>query len=123
MIHISRLVHRFVNWWLPVRSRILWVFGVVDPTDLWSLDMTIAEFVLPRLQKFAVHPHKGIPGTLANDFDDESIAADIWSYRLWMMIAAMQLYKDGVWNMGSVDSAKAEIGLDYFAKHFGDLWT
>lgn len=45
---------RHLKWWWQRRTR------GFDDRDLWSFDVTIAEFILPRMKRFRNH-HMGHP--------------------------------------------------------------
>lgn len=62
----------------------------VNPKDLWNLDITIAEFVLPRLKKF-----KEL--TLTYPEFDEASTFKGWVETLDKMILAFQYITEGDW--------------------------
>lgn len=76
-----------------------------DDTEMWSLDIVIANFVLPRLKHF----RKQICATEWRDKLDNAIYA-------FELIASDSLYDFS-------ESKKVEKGLKDFATIFGDLWT
>ncbi len=83
-----------------------------DDSDLWSLDQTISEFILPRLKEFKRTLH-GYPG----DMTEEE-----WNQILDKMIIAFELGSKGFWDVNEEDFTIAKEGLDLFAKHFFELW-
>ena len=80
--------------------------------DTWSLDWTIAKFILPRLKRFA-KLQNGFPG---------STTSKEWNEILEQMIEAFELYSKGGWELDKEDIQKAQKGLELFAKWYGDLW-
>lgn len=85
---------------------------------VWSLDWTFAKFILPRLKFFreinSTHPLGGHPGDLS---------MEEWNSRLDDMIYALEVNADGHWGApGDTDWTRHSRGLQYFGKHFNDLW-
>lgn len=84
-----------------------------DDRELWSLDHTIAKFVLPRLIGFR-EIKGGYPGTLTSEK---------WDAILDKMIYSMQAICDeweGKYEKGGEEKIKK--GLNLFAKYFRHLW-
>lgn len=94
------------------KQRKKWGF---DERDLWSLDYTIAKFVLPRLERFRANPC-GRPGL---------ISYKEWDGILGEMIFAMKVVirnGDGKWP-NEREMNRYDEGMRYFAYFFMDLWT
>ncbi len=77
--------------------------------DLWNLDMTITEFILPRLKEY-----KEIFGKSNED----------WDKKLGIMIDAFELlsHKGDVVCYSEEESKKITKGLNCFAKYYQGLW-
>jgi hypothetical protein len=84
-----------------------------DDSELWSLDVTIARFVLPRLRAFAAVDH-GHP-------NDMTMAQ--WQEAMAKMVRAFELIveEDGAMMLPGRDEECQE-GLDLFARYFRALW-
>ena len=88
-----------------------------DDRDLWSLDHTIAKFVLPRLIRFK-EAKCGHPGNLT---------MEQWTKILDQMIWSMQAIIDE-WEGESVQGLlichekKVNKGITLFGKYFRHLW-
>lgn len=82
-----------------------------DDSDTWSLDMTIAEFILPRLKKYR-EVNKGIPYTFTKE---------TWNAALDEMIYYMTCIANRYEDI-DIDWDRAEIGKALFFKYFEDLW-
>lgn len=80
-----------------------------DDTELWNLDYTIAQFVLPRLKRFR-EVNKGYPALLKTE--------DSWDEKLDEMIAYFQAYVDN--NDEALEEHKE--GITLFAEWFNHLW-
>ena len=84
----------------------------VSPDETWNLDVTIAEFVLPRLKLFK-EKTIGVPccfGTMEE-----------WHAELDRMIRAFELMCDDK-AFGSESQKEIDAGLDSFRKYFQALW-
>lgn len=86
----------------------------VPSRDTWNLDMTIAKFVVPRLELF-----KKITDCYPGQFD----SMEEWYEILDKMIAAFKVIgcKTGIQRSEDEKSVVNE-GLDLFRKHYNDLW-
>ena len=95
-------------------QRIRWGF---DDSDLWSLDTTIAKFVLPRLKRFR-DVSGGYPGC------DGMATEEDWNVAMDEMIFAMQVViDDGNCDLRThEDWARCKRGLKLFGKWFRQLW-
>lgn len=96
-----------------------------DDSDTWSLDMTIAAFVLPRLERFK-EIHNGVPGRLTYSPDgsniDIKISSKNWDNILDKMIAAFKLISEDIWAQDEDRRKITEEGLDLFREYYGNLW-
>lgn len=92
-----------------------------DESETWSLDYTIAKFILPRLKYFRDN-HVGFPDTVSTD--------ENWCDILDMMICAFEFIimdYDGIApdsNDHEYEFRKSAIdhGMRLFAKHIQNLW-
>lgn len=100
-----------IKWWWQRRVR-GW-----DDRDIWSLDITIAKFVLPRLKYLREH-HCGYPCDLQEIEWDMILDEVIESFELIIECDGFMFDKE---EMG-IKQAKIERGLLLFAKHFQGLW-
>lgn len=96
-----------------------------DDRELWSLDHTIAEFVLPRLVRFK-ETRGGYPGCLQEKGD---LAVEKWDAILDKIIYSMEaiiVEWNSVFPLDSdgkhIDEKKVRQGLSLFAKYFRHLW-
>lgn len=105
---------RAIGFWWQRRTR-GW-----DDSDTWSLDVTIAEFVLPRLRRLK-ELNDGYPCKL-DDFDDEKGMKE-WNEKLDAMIEAFEIACTEDWSFLEGERAeKFNHGFDLFAKHYRELW-
>lgn len=85
-----------------------------DDSETWSLDTTIAKFVLPRLTAF-LRLNNGHP---------YGMTPEEWDKKLTEMIAAMRFFAAGdQYHIGSEKEYKRALrGVQLFAKWFPALW-
>ena len=84
-----------------------------DDTETWSLDYTIARFVLPRLKRF-----QEIKGGYPPELTEKK-----WTAVINKMIAAFELIiKDNFKGLTKAEFTKVEKGLALFAQYFQHLW-
>lgn len=86
-----------------------------DDSETWSLDITIAKFILPRLKRFKEVAHT-YPA---------SMTRKQWGGKLDKMIEAMELViknTSGSDVMTKRELKKMQDGLNLFASHFLYLW-
>jgi hypothetical protein len=86
--------------------------------DLWSLDYTIAKFVLPRLKAFR-EMNGAYPGTEPMGTDEK------WDAALDEMIWAMQFVVDDFKCDAEINSEnydRCQKGLELFGRWFCSLW-
>ena len=87
-------------------------WGFCD-ADLWGLDITIAQFILPRLVRFR-EIGMGYPGILSEKR---------WGNILDKIIAAFEILSEDNYSLrGDKKSGIVKCGLKLFAKWFEDLW-
>jgi len=84
-----------------------------DDTELWNLDATIAEFILPRLKRFR-DIVVGYPGNLNSQ--------DEWYAILDKMIKALEITTSNMKLLSNKDHDSQEEGLKLFAEYFNHLW-
>jgi hypothetical protein len=112
------------EWRLAWREcKLLWQRRVRgwDDSDTYSLDGTIAKFILPRLKRFK-EVNNGVPNVFCSQGTD--IGGKIWDSRLDKMIRAMELVIKNH-DTGIITQEEAEEitwGLNLFGQHFMDLW-
>jgi hypothetical protein len=99
-------IPRHIRWWWQRRTR-GW-----DDRDLWSMDYTIAKFVLPRLKKFR-EVQIGHPAHM------QEIE---WKIALDEMIEAFKMIELDCCSNDPEYNSKIDRGLYLFYKHFRDLW-
>ena len=99
----------------------------IPKSELWSLDMTLTDYILPRLRAFKSMERHGYP--LLDGFDDDdAVGLQVeWEYRLDKMIVgfeAMIRLTDGYEKTANeaVSRKLAKEGLALFAQHYSDLW-
>ena len=80
---------------------------------LWNLDVTIAEFILPRLERLIEYQH-GYP----SEFTEAE-----WKEVLGRMIKAFKIISsDDFWDMDVEKKCAVENGLDFFREYYFALW-
>ena len=80
-----------------------------DDTELWNLDVTIAEFITPRLKAYAADV-QGVPGTLKEEE---------WQKMLLLMVQAFEEYNGADFQNKTMRGKK---GFKLFRKYFSNLW-
>lgn len=81
-----------------------------DDTELWNLDMTIAEFIAPRLKAYA-SCIQGVPNGLSEDE---------WEKMLALMVHAFEQYTTADFLSKTM---KGQKGFKLFRKYFSHLWS
>lgn len=89
-------------------------------SDLWSLDCTIARFVLPRLRRFRKRNH-GYPPEMTSAEWDDLMDEMIWAFE-WMLDDAHGMFGYEDHNKWQADCDRAQKGLEAFGKYFMALW-
>ena len=104
-------------------------------SDLWSFDITLAEYILPRLIRFRLMTH-GYPGSLSEYEMKPDGTPDYatpikgdpgfhkWMTILERMIIAFKIIVDGqdYFAIKKKDQTKIDEGLDLFRKYYFNLW-
>jgi len=85
----------------------------VSPDETWSLDYTVACFVLPRLKAF-MEIACGYPGDLGS--------MEEWQGILGRMVDAFELIAEDRTAHGDDERRRIEDGLDLFREWFHALW-
>ena len=85
-----------------------------DSTELWNLDKTITDFVLPRLRAFAKNIH-GYPAC----FED---GGNEWEEILTKMLKSFELLSRDFF-ASDEEQKLIDEGLELFAKYYGSLWN
>ena len=84
-----------------------------DDTELWSLDVTIAQFITPRLKRLAeVDKHEGTSRHTKEEWDEV----------MSKMIAAFEMLSKGDADLEDDYEKVVPPGLKLFAENFGLLW-
>lgn len=103
------------------RQRKKWGF---DDRETWSLDFTIAKFVLPRLKRFRELTYGCPCGLCPGEYNsDVKTGMKKWHKILDDMIYAMEIMADEErWWKPETDRKKVQRGCELFGKWFGNLW-
>ena len=80
--------------------------------DVWSLDKTIADFVLPRLIRF-----QEVSVSYPKQYSEED-----WNLVLGEMIQAFEFYLDED-SLSKAERERMKQGFKLFFEHFEDLWS
>lgn len=83
-----------------------------DDRETWSLDNTIAKFVLPRLKRF-VSVSNGHPG---------NITEAEWKKILRKMVRGFELLADGAWALDDKQHKQVDESMKLFAEWCKALW-
>ena len=91
-----------------------------DDTELWNLDLTIANFILPRLKVFREQ---------TNGYPSKFKAMEEWTKILDEIIEGLELYKDKFdWdvktdqNILNLKNAKCKKAFKLLGEYAQDLW-
>ena len=92
-------------------------------SDLWSLDHTLSELILPLLKRFkAMKRHAYTVTELVEiGVDDEKAMAKKWESVLDEMIEGFESHLSGD-DLDQERNLKVKKGLQLFADHYQDLW-
>ena len=92
-----------------------------DDSVTWSLDVSLAKLILPRLRLFRSHEF-GTPGSYITGEDYKLAEEDHarWLADLDKMIAAFEFTVNDQFDKGEMKEHQE--GLNLFAKHFWSLW-
>jgi hypothetical protein len=112
--------------WVPTET------DDIKDSELWSLDATLTDYILPRIKAFRRMKRQGYP-VLEKDIktnsdssaDDERFEAD-WENILFDIEKGFEAHK----KIGDVDfliheeaaEETMQKGLKLFAEHYGHLW-
>lgn len=112
----------------------------IDEKELWNLDLTLTEFILPRLKAFKKMKRLGFPEPQTQDgtsrdshgtITDEQTAAIAWEQNLDDIIRGfethLRLVREHSEKEYDEDHEKAQLkimdkGFQLFAKHYTKLW-
>ena len=88
---------------------------IFDDSELWSLDYTMACFILPRLKKLKENK---------NGYPSELDSAEAWAAIMQKMIDAFEaIVNDERYPAGCIKQKDTiESGLKLFAEYFQNLW-
>lgn len=105
-------------------------------SDMWSFDITLAEYILPRLIRFRLMV-QGYPGALSShtEADNSSVIEDSsdevfkngmdrWCDTIEQMIIAFKIIvdKQDYFMFKDDDKVIVDVGLDLFRKYYFNLW-
>lgn len=88
-----------------------------DDSELWNLDATILEFVIPRLKAFRAMEKFGWPSGIPSE--------KYWHIILDRIVEGFELYlNDDYTNLKELEriQRKFDISMKLFAKWFGAMW-
>lgn len=118
------LYYRFVRfiekfYWINIKRKAKFFYQRRtrgwDDSDTWSLDYTIAKFVLPRLKRF-----KELNDGFPPDFTEET-----WDIALDDIIFAMECAinnSGSIYNLNPTEMKRWRRGNKLFGKYFNNLW-
>lgn len=91
----------------------------IQDNELWSLDFTLAKYILPRLEKYKNMERMGYPSKLSGEKEwDEILDKMIYSFKY--VIERDKYYFD--YNTEKERIEKYKEGMNLFAEYFMDLW-
>lgn len=86
-----------------------------DDSQLWNLDVTISEYVLPRLKEYRkLYSDSGIPSGIKTTKE--------WQEKIDAMISAFEIVLKNEGRFNEKERIIVENGLTAFAEHFTSLW-
>jgi hypothetical protein len=106
----------------------------IDSKELWSLDLTLTDFILPRLVAFRngegnshLDGPSGSPLLEGYAFENQTDEEDSKMYQEWLgildkMIRAFELHKKHYSECDNVIDKEIKEGLSLFAKYYQYLW-
>lgn len=102
------MIKRIIKFWWQ-RITCGW-----DDSETWSLDISIAKHITPRLKRFKE----------LNDGYPMGMNPEAWNRILDMMIEAFELVSDGdmEWRTNERSQRKIRAGLYLFHKYYFQLW-
>ena len=92
-------------------------------SDLWSLDHTLSELILPLLKRYKAMKRHAYPVTELVEIgvDDEKAMAKKWESVLDEMIEGFESHLSGD-DLDQERNLKVKKGLQLFADYYQDLW-
>lgn len=102
-----------------------------DDTELWNLDNTLANYILPRLKAFKKDAMRlgGIPNAFVENMqgsnEDFERYHQNWLDAIQEMIDAFEVFvkDENCWEFDKEKYSKVQNGFELFGKHFMSLWT
>ena len=137
IIKVWEIINPVYNW---RRSRFLWqrITRGFDDSETWSLDDTIAKFILPRLKRFRELELKGVPGNISKlTWEEEQKLSEKEAEAHWeqmekdwneildkMILAFETIVKDDWKDINDMKNQEKNIneGLSLFAQYLRGLW-
>lgn len=118
-MRVVRGVLSYLRWFWQ------WLIRGFSDRQLWSLDVTIAKFVVPRLKALKAYQH-GHPNEYTEEGWDEILDKMIWSFEYSLVDIELPAV-DSPTTEETVKDVEAQVkryeeGMVLFAKHFSDLW-
>lgn len=93
-----------------------------NPTDIWSLDVSISLYILPRLCYFRDNL-SGYPADFINDENNDKKSTKEWRKVLNKMINSFYLSIEKPTDRDLTELNKEiKEGLELFSQYFGSLW-
>ena len=94
-------------------------YDYIKDEDLWSLDITLAKYILPRLIRFKE--------TNINSYPPDFKSVDEWHNVIDKMIKAFEIVVKDDWRyVGHEEAEKKnkeyQDGINLFAEYFTELW-
>lgn len=117
----------FYRFWRPIRFWYQRRTRGWDDSDLWSLDTTIAEFIVPRMKRWLEIGVSGYPHGLTPEKWDEILRKILKTFELALEDPFDYKHEEGDSiedRMRKADEYLKEVdeGLSLFAKHYLHLW-
>ena len=108
----------------------------IPTSELWSLDATLTEYILPRIKAFRTMKRHGYPGLVKDNKTDRDYSSDPdeceeaeWENILFDIEKGFEAHSnliDGDASYSDKEENEAqrlvEKGLSLFAKHYFQLW-
>lgn len=112
--------------------------GGIDDKELWNLDMTFSEFILPRLKEFKNMKRAGYPEIEGIDPNNEQKTVEAWEGILDDIIKGFEAHIRYATNsfLEGTENENAEVikrkedehkmaiekGFELFGRHYMNLW-
>ena len=109
----------------------------IPTSELWSLDATLTEYILPRIKAFRTMKRHGYPATVKgktaggywHDTDDDECKEAEWENILFDIEKGFEAHSNLINGDASYSDKEeneaqrlVEKGLSLFAKHYFQLW-